>query len=358
MRDYLYQMEPVFDEAEATAVAECIRSGWVTEAKTTDAFERAIADYAGATYAVAVPSCTTAMALSLMALGVGHGDEVIVPDLTFVATANAVSLAGGTAVLVDLDPDTWGLDVCKMRQAITPKTKAILPVWLNGHDPGMRQIVAAANEYGIPVVEDAACGLGSFSAGQHAGTFGKLGCFSFNTTKIITTGCGGMVVTNDADLYEKVERLKNHGRLDRRDVHPSVGFNFYFTDLLASLGMAQMEKLAERVEWKHQLCHWYCDRLEDLEGVQIKRPDDGICPWYPDLFVDDRGDLKQYLEEHKIQSRTYYPAIHTQPSYACEGEFEVATSVGRRGLWLPAASYVDEATVDLVCEHIRDWVNR
>ena len=167
-----------------------------------------------------------------------------------------------------------------------------------------------------------------------------------------------MIVTDDDKLVEKIERLKNHGRLDRRDVHPVVGFKFYFTDLLASLGLAQMQKLEERVGWKHKLCHWYCDRLEDLDGVLVKRPDDGICPWYPDLFIENRDGLKAYLQENNIQSRSYYPAIHTQPSYARNGAFPIATSVGRKGLWLPSAAYVDEATVEYVCQHIQGWVNR
>ncbi len=356
-KDYLYQMEPVFDEAEVTAVAHCIETGWVTEAKLTAEFEKSVRQFAGAKYAVAVPSCTVAMALSLMALGVGQGDEVLVPDLTFVATANAVSLTGATPVLVDIHPETWGIDPEKMQTAVTPQTKAVLPVWLNGHDPGIRRVVAAADELGLPVVEDAACALGSRSQGQHAGTFGKLGCFSFNTTKIITTGTGGMVITDDDDLYERVRRLKNHGRLDRRDFHPVVGYNFYFSDLLAALGLAQMEKLPHRVAWKRQLCNWYYDRLEMVEGVEVKQQLAGICPWYPDIFVDDPPSLKSYLESQNIQTRLYYPPIHTQPSYRRNQSFENAANVAKKGIWLPSAAYVDEGDVEHICDEIRRWLD-
>lgn len=352
---YLYQMEPVFDIAEEQAVAQCIRSGWVTEAKLTAAFEHEIAAFVGAKYAIAVPSCTVAMTLSLMALGIGANDEVIVPNLTFIATANAVSLAGATPIFVDIHPESHGLDPDKMRQAVTAKTKAVLPVWLNGHDPNIRKIVAVAGEYGLPVVEDAACALGSRSLGQHAGTFGRLGCFSFNTTKILTTGTGGMVVTNDPDLFEKIKRLKNHGRTDRRDFHPIIGFNFYFSDLLAALGLAQMEKVPARVQLKQQLCNWYFTRLHGVDGITINKPAEGICPWYPEIFVEERLFLKDFLETRNIQTRTYYPPITTQPSYYIDQDFEHSALVGRTGLWLPAAAYVNESTVDRICYEIKKW---
>lgn len=357
MEGYIYQMEPVFDETEAEAVAACIRSGWVTEAELTAAFEQTLATTIDAKYAVAVPSCTVAMALSLMALGVEHGDEVIVPAISFVATANAVSLAGATAVFVDIDPQSYGLDPDQTRQAITSKTKAILPVWLNGHNPDIRTIVNVANEFGLPVVEDAACALGSRVGGRHAGTFGRLGCFSFNTTKIITTGTGGLVVTDDAKLFEKVKRLKNHGRTDRRDFHPSVGYNFYFSDLLAALGLAQLEKLPARVQWKQQLCRWYFERLHDVEGIKIRLPAAGICPWYPEIFVEKRPLLMTHLQEQNIQTRSYYPPITTQPSYFHERPFPHAARLGHTGLWLPSAAYLNEETVDHVCQKIKNWAH-
>lgn len=352
---FLYQMEPVFDQDETVAVADCIRSGWVTEAELTVKFERSVADFVGAKYAVAVPSCTVALTLSLMALGIGRGDEVLVPDLTFVATANAVSLTGATPIFVDISAETLGLNPRLIPLAITAKTKAILPVWFNGYDPNIHDIMSIANEYGLAVVEDAACALGSRSQQQHAGTFGNLGCFSFNSTKIITTGTGGMIVTDDDVLFEQVKRLKNHGRLDRRDYHPLIGYNFYYSDLLAALGVAQMRKLPARVAWKNQLCHWYCDRLEQLDNIQTRRPSAETCAWYPDLFVENRASLKEYLASKNIQTRLYYPPIHTQPSYRCEQTFACATQIASQGVWLPSAAYVDEKTVERVCAEIRRW---
>jgi perosamine synthetase len=354
----LYQMEPVFDEEEALAVSDCVRSTWVLEGERTAAFEQAVAEYAGARYGVAVPSCTVALALSLMALGIGPGDEVIVPDLTFVATANAVDLAGATPVFVDIRPDTFGLDPAQIECVITPRTRALIPVWFNGRDPGIRSLIDAARHYQLAVVEDAACALGSRADGRHAGTFGELGCFSFNTTKIVTTGGGGLIVTNDANLYERIKRLKNHGRLDRRDHHPTIGFNFGFNDLQAALGLAQLKKLPQRVAWKKQLCRWYFEALTDVSSIEQVTPDDAVCPWYPEVFVRDPLDLKAELAAQQIQTRSFYPPLHAQPAYQRKGEFPVASRIAQRGLWLPAAAYVDQATVERVSAVVRAWATR
>jgi perosamine synthetase len=347
MTNYVYQMEPAFDENDIYQVSECVRSTWVVEAHRTAAFEEAVAAYVGARYAVAVPSCTVALALSLMALGVGPGDQVVVPNLTFIATANAVDLAGATPVLTDIRLDTLGLDPEAFERAITPQTRAVVPVWFNGRDPGIADIVQVARVHGVDVVEDAAGALGSRRGGQHAGTFGALGCFSFNTTKIITTGTGGMIVTNDSTLHERVQRLKNHGRLDRRDYHPVVGFNFGFCDLLAALGLAQMEKLPARVAHKRALYGWYHERLSDVPGLDLLPLSDGDCPWYPDVFVDDPPALKAFLESRGIQTRLYYPPLHTQPCYRTSGDFK---DISCRGLWLPAPPYLTEADVDRICQ--------
>jgi perosamine synthetase len=354
LKNRLYQMEPAFDEQDVRQVAECVRSTWVTEAHLTAAFEQAVAAYVGARYAVAVPSCTVALALSLMALGIGPGDRVIVPDLTFVATANAVDLVGAVPVLADVRLDTLGLDPAALECAVTPQTRAVIPVWFNGRDPGIADIVATARKNGLAVVEDAASALGSRRDGRHAGTFGDLGCFSFNTTKIITTGMGGMVVTDDAQLYERVERLKNHGRLDRRDYHPVIGFSFGFSDLLAALGLSQMQKLPARVAHKRSLSRWYHERLVGVAGIDLLPLSDEWCLWYPDIFVDDPPALKAFLDARGIQTRLYYPPVHTQPCYRSEGDFKTG-AVSARGIWLPAASYLTEADADRVCQAILEW---
>ena len=355
MTDYLYQMTPAFDEADVNEVVECVRSTWVIEAERTALFEQAIAGYVGARYAVAVPSCTVALAVSLMALGIGPGDEVIVPDLTFVATANAVNLAGATPVLVDIQADTLGLDPGQLEGAVTARTRAVIPVWFNGRDPCIEILMAVAQAHRLALVEDAACALGSRHRGQHAGTFGDLGCISFNTTKIITTGTGGMIVTDDPALHERVERLKNHGRLDRRDCHPMIGFNFGFSDLLAALGLAQMRKLPARVAHKRLLYQWYQQRLRQQPCLDLLPVSPETCLWYPDIFVDDPAALKSFLESRGIQTRLYFPPIHTQPCYQTIGNFKQTAAISARGIWLPAASYLTETEVDRVCCAIEEW---
>ncbi len=356
MESYLYQMEPVFDQDDVRQVENCVRSTWVTEGKRTAAFEQTVADYVGVRYAAAVPSCTVALALSLMALGIGPGDQVIVPDLTFVATANAVNLTGATPILADIRLDTLGLDPAALERAITPQTRAIIPVWFNGRDPDAVTIVETARANGLAVVEDAACALGSRRDGRHAGAFGDLGCFSFNTTKIVTTGTGGMVVTDDLELYERVKRLKNHGRLNRHDHHPMIGFNFGFSDLLAALGLSQMQKIQARVAHRRNLCRWYYDELVDVPGIDFLPLSSEACLWYPDIFVDDPLALQTFLEARGIQTRLYFPPVHTQPCYHVTGSFKTDVACSR-GIWLPAACYLTEAHVKRVCRAILEWID-
>lgn len=212
--------------------------------------------------------------------------------------------------------------------------------------------MATARANRLAVVEDAACALGSRRRGRHAGTFGDIGCFSFNTTKIITTGTGGMIVTNDSVIHERVERLKNHGRLDRRDYHPTIGFNFGFTDVLAALGLAQMRKLPDRVVWKRKMAALYRERLASVPGVNFPPTSDGDCLWYADVYVDDPSGLKAFLEGRGIQTRSYFPPLHTQPCYQARGDFDNAATISGRGLWLPSASYLKEQAMDRICSEI------
>ena len=353
MSEYIYQMKPDFEEDDVQAVADCVRSTWLLEGPRTEAFERALAEYVGVLYATAVPSCTVALAVSLMALGIGPGDEVIVPDLTFVGTANAVSLAGATPVLADVQSGTIGLDPDALESAITQRTRAIMPVWFNGREPGMEMILSVAQAHGLAIVEDAACALGSRTNGKHAGTFGNMGCFSFNTTKIITTGTGGLIVTDDPELHERVKRLKNHGRLDRRDCHPLIGFNFGFSDLLAALGLAQMRKLPVRVAWKQRICGLYCALLADVPGIeQLPQSADAVL-WYPDIFLTNPTHLKAFLEGRGIQTRLYFPPVHSQPCYQTTGAFGHAETISARGIWLPIAFSLADSDVEHICHTVR-----
>jgi perosamine synthetase len=353
---YIYQMEPGFDEDDAQAVADCVRSTWLLEGPRTMAFEQELSKFIGVQYATAVPSCTVGLAVSLMALGIGQDDEVIVPDMTFAATANAINLTGATPVFADIQLETLGLDPQALEDAITQRTKAIMPVWFNGRDPGIEQIKLIAQSNDLFIVEDAACALGSKVNGQHSGVFGNLGCFSFNTTKIITTGTGGLIVTNDPNMHERVRRLKNHGRLDRRDYHPMIGFNFGFSDLLAALGLAQLKKLEQRVAWKQRICELYRSLLADVPGIEILPQTMETILWYPDIFLDDPAGLKDFLQARGIQTRLYFPPVHSQPCYQASGEFPNAAAISARGIWLPISFSMTDSDVEKVCQGISAYL--
>jgi dTDP-4-amino-4,6-dideoxygalactose transaminase len=250
--------KPLFGEEEKKAILESLESGWVVQGPRVAEFEALFAEFTGAKYAVATTSCTTALHLSLIALGVGSGDEVILPSFTFVATANAVEYTGATPVFCDIDLDTFNIDVDRIRERITGKTKAIIPVHLFGLSADMKPIMEIAEQHGLKVIEDAACGFGSSYHGKHVGTFGHAGCFSFHPRKAITTGEGGMIATENRGLMVKLRSLRDHGA-SKSDLNRHVdrggsllpdfdqlGYNYRLTDIQGALGTAQM-KAAGRI---------------------------------------------------------------------------------------------------------------
>jgi len=226
--------KPEITGAESPLLHEVLESNFLNEGAVTEEFEKRIADKVGARYAVATTSCTTALSLSLMALGIGHGDEVIVPDMTFIATANAVTMTGAKVVLVDVDPATLSMNANSFEKAITSRTRAVIPVHVTGRAGSFASVMKMAEQYGIPVIEDAAEALGSKFNGKFLGTWGRAGCFSFSPNKTISTGQGGMIVTDDEKLVARLRELKDQGRPMRGtggdDLHPALGFNFKFTN--------------------------------------------------------------------------------------------------------------------------------
>jgi perosamine synthetase len=237
---------------ERDMVLGVLDSNYLNDGDVTTEFERRMAAALGARYGVAVTSGTAAIFLSLAAVGVRHGDEVVVPDVTFIATANAVTLTGATPVFVDIDPATLGMDPAAFERAITPRIKAVVPVHVSGRASAIERILDVANAHNIVVVEDAAEALRSRHQGRCLGTFGRAGCFSFSPNKTITTGQGGLIVTDDEALTVRLRELKDQGRPMRgtggNDVHDSIGFNFKLTNLQAAVGMAQLARLDARIE--------------------------------------------------------------------------------------------------------------
>ena len=352
------QMEPWIGEEEKQAIVEYLDAGgWLTEFQRTREFEKRIADYVGSKYAVVVSNGTVSLFIALKALGVGRGDEVIVPDYTMIASANAVEMAGATPVFVDVSQTNLCLDLELVERAITPATKAIMLVSLNGRAPDMEEACALARRRKLFIIEDAAQSLGSFYRGKHLGTFGEVGSFSFSAPKVITTGQGGALVTDDAQLFEKLQKIKDFGRqASGVDYHLMLGYNFKFTDLQAVVGIEQMKKLEWRVERKKEIFALYQKELAQTSQVQfIPTNLVDTSPWFIDILVPDPQALQHHLRERGVGSRPFYPAIHSQPAYNWPGEYPNSEYAAEHGLWLPSASFLSDTDVRYVCREIRDF---
>ncbi len=356
--EFIPQMEPSIGDEERKAVADYMAApGWLTEFRNTALFEKAVAQYCNCEHAIAVNSGTVALTLAALALDLDHGDEVIVPNFTMIATANAVKLSGAVPVFVDVEPDTLCMDLAKARAAITPKTKAIFLVAINGRYPaaGIEAFVDLCREHKIALVEDAAQALGSrYPDGFHMGTKASIGCLSFSAPKIITTGQGGMLLTNDSRIADKLRRLKDFGRSGGgNDIHASIGYNFKFTELQACIGLAQLEKLSARVLRKKAIWQRYQSALAGIAGITLFDMDIVNCvPWFIDVLAEQRDELQEHLRQQGIGTRVMYPPLNAQECYRVAGSFPVSEEVGRRGLWLPSASQLSDAQADRVCEAI------
>ena len=351
-------MEPWLGEEEAAAVHDYMRSGgWLMEHDKSRQFESLIADYTGASHCVVTVNGTVSLSLAALACDVKAGDDVIVPNYTMIATANSVFLLGARPVFVDVEPETLCLDIDRMKAALTPKTRAIMLVTANGRYPnaGIDAFVDLADKYGLALIEDAAQSLGSrYPDGRHMGSVGKIGSFSFSVPKVITTGQGGCLITNDGELAERVRKLKDFGRAaGGSDIHQSVGYNFKFTDLQACVGIEQMKKLKQRVERKKKVLLRYRQALSAVESVKFFDQDlMNTTPWFIDILCERRADLQQHLKETGIGSRVMYPPINRQEAYQRAGNHPVSELVGSKGLWLPSSSQLTDQQIDTVCASI------
>jgi perosamine synthetase len=350
---------------ERELVEEVLKSNYINDGKVTRSFEQKVAALLGVKYAVAVPSGTAAITAALRAVGVRAGDEVLVPDITFIATANAASILGARPVLVDVDERTLNMDPESMSRAITPRTRAIVPVHVSGRGAAIEDILSIAGAKGIPVVEDAAEAFCSRYQGRSLGTFGIAGCFSFSPNKTITTGQGGLVVTNDADLYQALRELKDQGRpvpgTGGDDVHHSAGYNFKLTNLQAAVGLAQLNCLEERLERMRSIYRIYARRLRNLPGLRLPGfdVDTGECPQWTDAVIEQRDELDVYLLSQGIQCRRFWFPLHTQAPYRLPDEdFPVSTRVASKAIWLPSAFTMTDAEAAFVCEQIIGFLSK
>jgi perosamine synthetase len=353
-------MEPWIGSEEKQAVNDYLEGGgWLTEFKKTREFEKMISNYVKSKYVSVVNNGTTSLIIALMAMGIGNGDEVIVPDFTMIASSNAIVLAGATPVLVDIDLQNVCLDLEKAEDAITPKTKAIMYVSINGRSHDMNKVVALAKKRNLFIVEDAAQSLGSTCGGKHLGTFGDIGSISFSAPKIITTGQGGALFTDNPDFFHKISLIRDFGRTKSGvDYHEVLGFNAKFTDLQAVIGIEQMKKLDWRVQRKKEIYQKYYDLLKGIVDLEFFDTDlKETSPWFIDVLVKNRrAELISFLNEKDIGTRVFYPPIHSQPPYFwVKGHFNNSTLISEQGLWLPSSSFLKDNDIEFICDLIREF---
>lgn len=324
---------PYLTGNEGARVAEVIASGWISQGPQVTAFEKAFAERVGAADAVATTSCTTALHLALHAAGIGPGDEVIVPSLSFIATANAVVLCGARPVFADIDPRTYNLDPDCAERAITSRTKAIMPVHQVGLPADMDAFNAIAERHGVAIIEDAACAIGATYHGRPVGSLSPLACFSFHPRKVITTGEGGMIAVGDPALAERIRRLRQHGMsvsdLARHQTnrvvieeYPEPGFNYRMTDMQAALGLCQLEVLDDVLERRRVLAERYNAALAEIPYLEAPEdPPDVVRTWQSYCVrvgagsAVSRTELMQRLLDDGIPTRRGVMAIHEEAAY-------------------------------------------
>lgn len=354
--------EPHLGEKELLYVTECVLTGWVSSAgKFVTRFEEKFAEFCDSRYAIATSSGTTALHLALLSMGIGPGDEVIVPTFTFIATGNAVTYTGAKPVFVDSEEETWNIDPNQIEDAITPHTKAIIPVHLYGHPANMDPILEIAARHDLAVIEDAAEAHGACYRGRRVGAIGDIGIFSFYGNKIITTGEGGMVVTNKADLDKAVRTLRDHGMSpDHRYWHTVLGYNYRMTNLQAAIGVGQMEKADDILKAKRRIAHVYNEGLQDVTGITLPKEASWAFNiyWLYSVLVDEqlfgttRDELIAALQAQGIQTRPLFLPLHTQPIYNTGQTLPVAERLAAVGLSLPSAVGLQEYEINRVVEAI------
>lgn len=341
-------MQPSLAGNELNYVTECVRTGWISsQGAFVKKFEAMFADYCNVPYALAVSNGTTALHLALACLHIGPGDEVIVPDYTFAASINAIIYTGATPVIVDVDRHSWTIDIESLKNAITTRTKAIMPVHIYGQPCNMDAIMHIANEKNILVVEDCAEALGSLYKGKHVGGFGEVGTFSFFGNKTITTGEGGMLTFKDKETYELAAVMRDHGMSkQKRYWHDMVGFNYRMTNLQAAIGVAQMERIDDIIERKKSIAEVYSSRLKKQEGLQLQGELENTVSsyWLYTLLVDSqfgisRDELIDRMKKNGIETRPAFFPLHEMPVYEVykgNRSFENSKYISIHGLSLPS----------------------
>jgi perosamine synthetase len=372
--------EPLLDGNELEYVTDCIKSGWISSVGDyITKFEQSFAEYCGRSHGVAVSNGTTALQIACRCLDLKPGDEVIMPTFTIISCAQAVVYEGAMPVLVDADPDTWTMDVDQIAEKITAHTRAIMPVHIYGHPTDMKPLLDLAEDHNLAIIEDAAEAHGAEynighqegdDAWKRCGSFGTLSCFSFYANKLITTGEGGMVLTDDKMLAERAAALRNLCFLpDRRFYHESLGFNFRMTNLQAALGVAQLERIDTIVAKKRSIGAYYTKKLQPINGIQLpveKSWAKNVYWMYGIVLSEETGldavKAALLLREKGVDTRPFFLGMHEQPVFHEMGLFKgeqypVAERIAQQGLYLPSGLTLTEEQMDIVSTAVKEVVH-
>lgn len=347
-------------------IKDCLDTNWVSSVGSyVNKFEDDFASYVNSKKAVVTMNGTAALELALRTLGIGEGDEVIVSSLTFISPVNTIKYVGAEPVFVDICRDTWVMDADKIEELITPRTKAILPVHIYGHPADMDKIMEIAKKYNLYVIEDSTESLGSLYNGKATGTIGHIGCYSFNGNKLITTGAGGMLVTNDENFGERAKYLSTQTKTVLENgafYHKEIGYNFRMPNIVAAMGCAQLENIDEYIKAKRNHLTLYNSLLKDVKGITVPVEKEGIINvnWLYSIVVEDdyhftRDELIAKLKKNAIESRPFFMAVHKMPPYIeCKhGDMGVTNELADKGINLPSSVGLTDDDIEKICKIIR-----
>ena len=350
---------------EYKLLAQVLKNNYPNQGPLTRQLEQTLAKLLGVKYVNMTTSGTAALVLALKAAGVGKGDEIIVPDIAFIAAGNAANLCGAKVVLADVDPQTLTLSPEAFRKAITKRTKAVIPVHISGRGADMKSILSVAHKNNVVVIEDSAEAFMSKHRGKFLGTFGKAGCFSLSGLKTITSGQGGFVVTNDKKIYQQILFLKNQGvagiATGGNDFHPRVGYNFRYTDLQAALALGQLQRLPKRLARMKRTNDLYRKHLRNTPGITVLPFDTkkGEVPQWTDVLADRRIELEKYLRQQGIECRNFWFPMHAHVPYKKSARlFPVSTKLNPKALWLPSAFTLTDSEILTVIKEIKKFYSR
>jgi perosamine synthetase len=367
MNKFIPVSEPNIGKKEIEYVCDAVKSGWVSSlGKYIIEFEKQFSEYCGRKYGIATANGTLALHLALLALDIGKDDEVIIPNFTFIATASAVIYAGARVVLVDIEPDTWNIDPTKIEEKITKKTKAIIVVPIFGHPCDMDHILKIAKKYKLKVIEDAAESHGASYKGKRVGSFGDISCFSFYGNKTITTGEGGMCLTNDLNLYNKMLLLRDHAmNKNKRYWHDIIGYNYRLTNLQAAIGVAQLSRINKFINIKRRIARTYIYNLAKIKNIILPVERDGIFNTYWMFSVllskeskQTRDEVMAMLLKRGIDTRPLFYPLSDLPPFRSEynGSFPVSRDIAYRGFSLPSSTKLTIGQVNYICKVLREII--